>query len=436
MPAPEKQRISLCMIARDEEDYIGQCLASVRDLVHETIVVDTGSQDRTAEVAGSYGASVYHDPWQDDYSQHRNRSMSYAVGNWILVMDADEVIAERDIPRVKDLLRTATVDGFTFTMRNYEADLNLANITLNPHDYEEGGAYPGFVARDLIRLFRNDPGIRFSGKVHETVTDCFRPSGRTHQATGIPIHHYGKVREDRALQKKEHYLRLGEVRLQQNPSDPIAYKTLAEQCLEMGKPGRALEILDRGVGLFPNMLELRFGRGLALDRLGQPGKAQSEYQWVLRRQPGHLGARHNLAQMHYDGRRFERTIEVLRGGINAGLRHPAVYCLLGRAYDSLSNRQRALESFDRALGVQPDFPNVNCHKAAIFLRDAAHSAALAALAREIDIGGNLSLAYSMLGEMSLKVNDTDSAAMFFRKVVSIDPHHSTAGRRLQQLGAA
>jgi len=398
MPVFDKPRISLCMIVRDEEDYIGPCLESVKHLVDEVIVVDTGSQDQAIEIAESYGAKVYHHPWEDDFAKHRNQSISYAKGDWILIMDADEVLAQRDIHKIKDLLCSAKAEGFMFTLRNYEVDPNLANITLNPDDYKEGLGYPGFIARDLIRLFKNDPEIRFSGKVHETVTESFRHSGKTYHKTDIPIHHYGKVRKDRVLQKQKRYLSLGEARLKENPFDPIAYKGLADQCLELEMPDKALKVLDQGVGLFPNMLELRFSRGLALDRLGRAEEAKKEYQWVLERRPGHLGACHNLGQIYFGEHLFDKTIELLNRGIDLGLGHPAVYFLLGRGYDAAGNQEKALQYFDCVLEVQPDFPDVHCHKAVIFLNNNQYEAALSALEKEIATGGQPDLCLQHTGE--------------------------------------
>ena len=76
-------RASLCVIARNEEANLSACLASAADLVHEIIVIDTGSTDRTKEVAASFGARVFDFPWCDDFSAARNESLRHATGDWI-----------------------------------------------------------------------------------------------------------------------------------------------------------------------------------------------------------------------------------------------------------------------------------------------------------------------------------------------------------------
>jgi len=425
-------RISLCMITRDEECFLAQCLNSVNPLVDEIIVVDTGSTDRTVDIAGSYGAKIYHHAWEGDFSKHRNQSISYATGEWILIMDADEVIASRDIGRVRAILNSVNAEGFLFTLRNYENKLDLANLQINPNDYEEGEEYPGFISQDLVRLFKNDPDIYFTGKVHETVTKSFHESGKLVYNTGIPIHHYGKVRKDRIYQKQQIYLRLGEDKVRENPDDPMAYKSLADQYLELGMPDSALEVTDKGLALFPDMIELHFNRGLALSRMQQLREAKIEYQWVLDRKPEHLGACHNLSQIYFNENQIDKTIEVLKRGIDLGLCHPAVYFLLGRAYYATGNQEKALDKFDRVLEIQPDFPDINCHKAVVFLISNRYEAALSTLEREIEINGNLAGAYTLLGQMSHELKDLESAAQFFQKVLTIKPDDPTAKTYLQQ----
>jgi glycosyltransferase involved in cell wall biosynthesis len=437
MPLPDyaSEKISLCMITKDEEDFLSQCFDSVKNLVDEIIVVDTGSTDGTVDIAATYGAKIYQHPWEDDYSKHRNQSIAYAGGEWILVMDADEVIAPGDIDKIRSMLHSMEAEGFKFTLRNYENDYNLANLTTNPNDYEEGEGYPGFISQDLIRLFKNDPDIYFTGKVHETVTKSFQDSGKLVFNTGIPIHHYGKVRENRIHQKQQIYLKLGKDKVLKNPNDHIAYKGLADQYLELGMPDEALEVLNRGIALFPDMVELRFNRGLALDRLNRPEEAKIEYVWVLERKPDHLGACHNLAQIYFSEDQFKAVVELLTRGIDLGLCHPAVYFLLGRAYDAAGNWEKALAKFDRVLEMQPDFPDVNCYKAVIFLNRNMYDAALQALEREIEIGGNLAGAYTLLGQMSHELKDLESAAQFFQKVLTIKPDDPTAQNYLRQNAA-
>lgn len=433
-PSDPDVRISLCMITKDEEEFLPRCLESVRGLVDEIVVVDTGSTDRTVDIAECYGAAVFHHPWEDDYSKHRNQSIAYASGEWILIMDADEVIAARDIDKIRQILHSVTTDGFVFTLRNYDTRL-FANSTVTTGDYEEERGLPGFIPVELIRLFRKDPDICFTGAVHETVSHSFRQSRKTSYRTGIPIHHYGRLRQDRIQDKRERYLSLGKKRLEDNPRDRIAYKGLAEQYLELDMPARALEVLDRGCALFPDMVELRFNRGLALDRVGRYDEARDEYLWVLERNPDHAGACHNLAQIYFFENRHEAAIEVLERAVARGLRLPTLFFLLGRAHYAVGRAEEAMLQYDRALEIQPDCPNINCHKAVVYLNMRRYDRAMTVLEREIEIGGNAAEAYNLLGQMSLALQDMDSAAAFFHRVLAIDPGNPAAAAYLDGIGS-
>lgn len=143
-------RLTLCMITRDEAELLPRCLESVRGVVDEIVVVDTGSLDATCDIARSYGAIVSTFDWCDDFAAARNASLALASGEWILVMDADEVMTQGAHAH----LRTA-IQG-----PHGAYTLELENLT----DDQERQALR------LLRLFRNHPAIRYEGRVHEQVT--------------------------------------------------------------------------------------------------------------------------------------------------------------------------------------------------------------------------------------------------------------------------
>ncbi len=89
--------LSLCMIVRDEEEMLPRCLAAVKDAVDEIIIVDTGSTDRTIEIAHSFGAQVIEQPWTGSFSDARNTSFDAATGDWMMYLDADEVLVKDDV---------------------------------------------------------------------------------------------------------------------------------------------------------------------------------------------------------------------------------------------------------------------------------------------------------------------------------------------------
>src|SRR5512141_1205846 len=104
------QRLSLCMIMRDEEEHLARCLRSVQGVVDEIVIVDTGSVDRSIEVAESFGARILNEEWKGDFSAPRNTGIDAATGDWILVLDADEELV--DGSRLRELLHDEAIEGY------------------------------------------------------------------------------------------------------------------------------------------------------------------------------------------------------------------------------------------------------------------------------------------------------------------------------------
>ena len=104
-------RISLCMIVKDEEEMLPRCLAAVAEHVDEIVIVDTGSTDRTVEIAESFGANVIEFPWNGSFADARNVSLDTATGDWILWLDADEVLDEGQGELLRELAGTLVARG-------------------------------------------------------------------------------------------------------------------------------------------------------------------------------------------------------------------------------------------------------------------------------------------------------------------------------------
>src|SRR3989344_6100650 len=111
--------ISLCMITKSEERFLEQCLNSVKDIVDEIIIVDTGSTDKTKEIALSFGAKVHNFKWIDNFSAARNESIKHATKDWIFVLDADEKLDESAKEKIKEAIKKKGVDGFSLPQLNY-----------------------------------------------------------------------------------------------------------------------------------------------------------------------------------------------------------------------------------------------------------------------------------------------------------------------------
>ncbi|MFT4007082.1 MAG: glycosyltransferase family 2 protein [Lacrimispora sp.] len=99
-----KIRLSQCMIVKNEEDNIRRALTWGKDIMYEQIVVDTGSTDRTVEIAEEMGAKVFHFTWINDFSAAKNFAIEQATGSWIAFLDADEYFSTEDVKKILPLI--------------------------------------------------------------------------------------------------------------------------------------------------------------------------------------------------------------------------------------------------------------------------------------------------------------------------------------------
>jgi glycosyltransferase involved in cell wall biosynthesis len=141
-------RVSLCLIAKDEERLLPGCLESVRGVADEIVLVDTGSTDRTRELARAAGAKVLERPWDDDFAAPRNLAAAHATGDWILPLDADERLAPGSGPALRRALRRAAFD--VGMVRCHNADAPDAPLT----------ATEAAALQDLMRAVVTDGGGR------------------------------------------------------------------------------------------------------------------------------------------------------------------------------------------------------------------------------------------------------------------------------------
>ena len=196
--------VSLCMIVKNEEKHLARCLHSVKPVVDEIVIVDTGSTDRTKEIGVAFGAHVADFPWVDDFSKARNFALSQASGDWILVLDADEILSARDHDKFRKLIDSVQTGpaAFCIRTRNYTRHVNAVGWQPNTGEYpEEEG--PGWIPSDKVRLFTNDARIRFSHAVHELVEPALRNLNIAVGTCDIPVHHYGKLQEGEDPRKNE-----------------------------------------------------------------------------------------------------------------------------------------------------------------------------------------------------------------------------------------
>ena len=168
--------ISLCMIVRNEEQMLARCLTSIAGGVDEMVIVDTGSTDATIEIARRFGARVIEFPWTGSFAEARNVSLEAATGDWLIFLDADEVLADGDAARLREYAGHTWREGLFLAECSYTGELG------------DGTA----INHLALRMFRNRPEHRFTGRIHEQIYSALptEAPGRI-GTTSLRVDHYG-----------------------------------------------------------------------------------------------------------------------------------------------------------------------------------------------------------------------------------------------------
>lgn len=173
-------KISACVICKNEEANIEHWLASVRPLADELIVVDTGSSDRTMELARAGGAMVCEFPWIDDFSAAKNYALDQASGDWIIFLDTDEYFRPEDISHIRPFLKQ-----IHYNRKIAGLVSPLVNIDVDQHDRVLTTGYQ-------MRIFRREETLRYRGRVHEMVKNLApRGQDREFRMTEFIVTHTG-----------------------------------------------------------------------------------------------------------------------------------------------------------------------------------------------------------------------------------------------------
>jgi glycosyltransferase involved in cell wall biosynthesis len=219
--------LTAALIVRDEAEFLDDCLSSVRAIVDEIVVVDTGSQDASLAIASAHGAAIRHHPWNNDFSAARNVALDAASGAWILYIDADERLESVDPGPARARLASTEAVAFRVRLR--------PSPTATP--YRE------------YRLWRNDPRIRFEGVIHEKVVPAIH---RVAEADGRPVLpcdlelvHYGYEGD----QTRKHRRNLPMLQRQREiePDNLFVWHHLARVQEGLGEPAEAEATLEGGL---------------------------------------------------------------------------------------------------------------------------------------------------------------------------------------------
>jgi glycosyltransferase involved in cell wall biosynthesis/cytochrome c-type biogenesis protein CcmH/NrfG len=344
--------ISCCMIVKDEEAFLDQCLASVKPYVDEIVIVDTGSTDSTVEIARKYTDHVFSHPWEGSFSKARNQAIAYASCDWIFIIDADEELVEGSGEKLREAVGNAG-----------EADAILVNTISS---YSNGTKR---ARHNSERLFRNNGMIHYEGIVHNRVEGA-----RSVKSSRIEIMHYGyDVAEKKAHEK---FLRTSELlkkQIEENPDNPMPHHYLGTSYLSRGmneeaarESVTAIELAEKNNDQHPLYIWTYHNAAIAFFRLGNLDKAKNLSLRGIQKYPEHLDSYYTLTMVAGEREQwrdvlsygskylelldfFEKNPDKAGLVINSSLSEgPSIRLLMGHAFHALGELSSMQDEYGQA----------------------------------------------------------------------------------------
>ncbi len=222
--------LGLVMITKNEEKYLSKCIDSVIDIVDEIVIVDSGSIDRTLSIAKKYNAKVYFKNWEDSFSIARNFAISKSKSDWLLLLDADEILEQDCKEKVLQLLGDNTYDGYYFKIHNYYGD----------------SIDDGYMIHTAFRLLRNNNKYFYSGSIHEQITPYETTENSIFNITDAIIKHYGYLNENiKAKNKRGRNIPLLEKELLLSPTNPFYIYSLGNEFAALKENDKAIDLYEK-----------------------------------------------------------------------------------------------------------------------------------------------------------------------------------------------
>lgn len=353
--------LSLCMIVKDEEKNLGRCLESIKDIVDEIIIVDTGSTDNTIKIAEKYGAKIFHYKWDNSFANARNYSLSKASKDWILIMDADDEFVAEDKDNLLALINNTSIKLNAFLGET------LSYLGASPnHD---------IYSNLNIRLIRNRKGYKFKGDIHEQIVPGIEDKNKAPflGIADIRFYHYGYLTKTvKEKNKRKRNMKIIEKLLKENPNNNFMLYNMGVEYSAKGDYIKALSYLEKAyknfnpsAGFSPKLILKIISCNEALQRYDECLKVIEE---GLNHYPNFTDLEFHKANILFIQNKYSSAIESAKKCISIGeapvhLREILgvgsyrSYFLLGDIYCTIGDLNGAYECYEKVLELNPKFNN-------------------------------------------------------------------------------
>jgi Tfp pilus assembly protein PilF len=348
------------MIVKNAASTIRPCLESVRGIVSQIVVADTGCNDETCEIARKFGATIISFPWVNDFAKARNAALAPMTTDWILVLDADEELDRDAGKHIPTLLTIDHVAGYVTPIRNYmssRVNRGWDRVGVpNDHRHERARNSPSYIEHENCRLFRRHPGIYFSGIVHELVEPQIAALGLKLCPATFFIHHFGPLADQESRLKKNVFYRdLLRAKTQEKPDDPAAWTQLGLHQFEcFGENDEALRCFECALRLQPAASEAWLFKAMVLVKLERFAEALQALGHD-RRKGSSLALREDVkGDALYGMGRHKEAMASYRRALRLSAGNPELESKLGYTEVKLGHKESGLAHLRRAAQAVPN----------------------------------------------------------------------------------
>src|SRR3989344_4970342 len=379
----KRPTISLCMIVKNEETTLAQCLESVRGLVDEIVIGDTGSKDSTKKIAAKFTTNLHDISWNNSFADARNEVLKKATGDWVLILDADEVLSSSDHRKMREAVNRWDVTGFQLLTRNYSNN-SLVMGWMPTLEKELSRNAAGWYPSLKVRLFQRKENIMFIGEMHEIVDEVIHSQNGKTEFLNAFVYHYGTL-HDKSADENADALKRTDEKIKQNPNDAKAYFELGVQLKDAQQFEQAEQAFQRSIDIQEKSVMQRLNLAVVQQKQNKMDAAIKNYEAVLKK--------YNSADAYFG---------------------------LGFCWFRKNSMKKAANFFAQAIQLNPYFVDAYVNLGAILEKVSKFDAAEQLLKKAISLHPQLARAHYNLGVVYEKTEETKKAIECYRKAITLN----------------